>query len=98
VDPKSGAVTGTWTVVNEQGKTMMGGGWSATKAPNGWTGNWRAAVSGRKDEYSGAWSADVELKANGSLTDLLAQGVETIVSGTWRAGRQSGTWSIRAFE
>ena len=98
VDPKTGSVAGTWTLINEQGKTIMAGGWSATKSPNGWAGAWRAVVTGRKDEYSGEWTADIDLKANGTFADLFARAVKTVVSGSWRTGRQSGAWSIRVFE
>ena len=97
-DPTSGSVTGTWTLVDAQGRTVTRGGWSAAKSPSGWTGTWRAAVSGAKPEYSGAWSAGVDLKTDARFADLFEKAVQTVVSGNWRAGRQSGAWSIRAFK
>jgi hypothetical protein len=75
---------------------MARGVWSATKAPAGWSGRWRAAVDGRKSEYEGTWGAEVRLAANASFADLFAQAVKGAVGGAWRAGRQSGQWSIRA--
>ena len=96
--PPTGAVTGTWTLVDAKGQTVMRGGWSAAKSPAGWTGAWRAAASGGKTEYSGAWSADVDLKADARFADLFEKALQTVVSGNWRAGRQSGAWSIRAFK
>jgi hypothetical protein len=97
-DPTTGTVTGTWTRVDGKGRTVRRGGWSAAKSPAGWTGAWRAAASGSKAEYSGTWSAGVELKADARFADLFEMAVQTVVSGNWRAGRQSGTWSIRAFD
>jgi hypothetical protein len=97
-DPATGTVTGTWTLGDAKGNPVRRGGWSATKSRTGWTGAWRAAVSGSKTEYSGTWSADVDLKPDARFADLFKMAVETVVSGNWRAGRQSGTWSIRVSE
>jgi hypothetical protein len=96
-DPTTGTVSGTWTLVDARGRTVTRGGWSAAKSPAGWTGSWRAAASGSAAEYSGSWSAGVDLKADARFADLFEMAVQTVVSGNWRAGRQSGTWSIRAF-
>jgi hypothetical protein len=97
-DQKTGTATGTWTLVDATGKTVTRGGWSAAKSPTGWTGAWRAAVSGSKAEYSGTWSASVNVKADARFADLFKMAVQTVVSGNWRAGGNSGAWSIRAFE
>jgi hypothetical protein len=97
-DPASGGVTGTWTLVDTNGKTRARGGWSAMKSPAGWNGSWRAIVSGRTGEYAGTWSADVDLGAGARLSSLVEKAVESVVSGRWRAGGQSGAWSIRAFD
>jgi hypothetical protein len=96
-DPVSGSVTGTWTLVDAKGKTLARGGWSAVKVPAGRNGTWRAIVSGRTVEYAGTWTTDVDLGAGARLSDLLEQAVDSVVSGRWRAGGQSGAWSIRAF-
>jgi hypothetical protein len=97
-DPKTGHVTGRWTLIDAQGRTVARGGWSAAKAAAGWTGGWRATIDGRSTEYSGTWSAGAGLPADAPLPDLFAKAVRDVVSGRWRAGRQSGTWSIRAFD
>jgi len=97
-DPATGTVTGTWTLVDAKGTLVTRGGWSAAKSRTGWTGSWRAAVAGSKTEYSGTWSASVDLKPDARLADLFKMAVQTVVSGTWRAGSQSGAWSIRASE
>lgn len=97
-DPTTGTVTGTWTLVDAKGRTVRHGGWSAAKSPAGWTGAWRGAVSGSKTEYSGTWSAGVDLKPNAPFADLFEMAVRKVVGGNWRAGRQSGAWSIRAFD
>ena len=95
-DLKSGTVTGTWTLIDAQHKTLAGGGWSAARSPAGWTGAWRANVSGRKGEYSGTWTSGVDLKADVGFNDLFEKAVQSIVSGTWQMGNDSGGWSIRA--
>lgn len=98
-DAKAGTATGTWTLLDPQGRTVVArGAWSANKSPRGWTGAWRAAVSGRNAEYSGTWSADVDLEKGASLADLFEKAARAAVSGSWRAGGQSGAWSIRTVE
>lgn len=95
-DPASGTVTGTWTLVDAHGSTVTDGAWSASKSPSGWVGNWRAIITGRDGEYSGTWSADVDLKGNTLFARLFEKAALSVVSGNWRTGRQSGGWSIRA--
>ena len=98
-DPKTETVTGTWTLVDAQGRTLADGGWSASKSPDGWTGNWRAAnFGGSEHEFSGSWRADVDLKSNAGFVKLFEKAVQTIVSGSWRMGRYSGAWSILVFK
>jgi hypothetical protein len=96
-DPAAASVTGTWTLVDTNGKTRARGGWSAAKSPAGWNGSWRAIVSERTGEYSGTWSTDVDLGAGARLSGLFEKAIESVVSGRWRAGGQSGAWSIRAY-
>ena len=91
VDPQSGSVTGSWTLDDAKGKAVAGGGWSAAKSAGRWTGTWRSVLSGSPTEYSGTWDADVDLKPTAGFADLF----KAAVSGNWRAGRQSGAWSIR---
>lgn len=95
-DADGEAVIGMWTVNDAQGTILGGGGWSAVKSPSGWAGAWRANVSGVKTEYSGTWSAAVDLKGSGRFANLFEKAVKEIVSGTWRRGGQTGGWSIRA--
>jgi len=97
-DSTTGTVTGTWTLVDAQGRTVAAGGWSAAKSPARWTGAWRAVISGRAGEYSGTWTAGVDLKADARLVDLFEKAVQGAVGGNWRAGSQSGAWSIRSFK
>ena len=97
-DPTTGAVSGSWTLVDQKGKVVMQGAWSAVKSPTGWTGAWRAAVDRSKSEYSGTWRADLKMKADARFADLFAAAANAAVSGTWRAHRRSGRWSIRASE
>jgi hypothetical protein len=96
-DRVTGAVGGTWTLLDAQGRTVARGGWSATKTPAGWSGRWRAAPAGGGAEYAGTWSANVRLEPNAPFSDLF-EGALQGVSGGWRAGGYSGSWSIRAYQ
>ena len=97
LDP-SGTVTGTWALVDAQGNTRADGGWSAAKSPDGWTGAWRAVVSGREGEYAGTWTAALDGKRDARLGVLFEKALQTIVSGNWGVGGRSGAWSIRTFK
>jgi hypothetical protein len=97
-DPRTGNVTGTWTLLDGRGKTIARGGWSATKSPSGWTGAWRAAAAAGRPAYSGTWSANAGLKVDAPFADLFARALHAAVGGTWRTGGRSGAWSIRAFQ
>ena len=96
-DAKTGAVTGTWTLVDGQGRIVARGAWSAAKAASGWSGSWRAVAAGRSGEYSGTWTARVDLKPAARFADMFAKALEAAVSGTFRAGGVSGAWTIQAF-
>lgn len=93
---QSGGVTGTWTLQDAAGEVFMRGGWSASKSAQSWSGAWRATVSGRSGEYLGTWTAPVALSPNAGLADLLESALRALVTGTWKAGAYSGSWSIRA--
>ena len=95
-DTAHGTVTGTWTLADAQAKTVAFGGWSAVKATDRWTGAWRANVTGRAGEYSGTWTSSVDLKANARFVDMFEKAAQSVVSGSWTTGGQSGGWSIRA--
>ena len=96
-DAATGTVRGTWTLVDAKGLTVARGNWSAAKSTSGWTGSWRAVAAGRPGEYSGTWSTTVTLKADAGFAELFEQAAQAAVSGSWRAGGRSGSWSIRAF-
>jgi hypothetical protein len=95
VDPATGAVSGAWTLIDAQNRTLARGGWSAAKSPTGWTGGWRAAASGSTGEYSGTWDTSLQLAADAPFAELFRAAAQAVVSGTWRAGPQRGAWSIR---
>lgn len=94
-DTATGAVTGTWTLLDARGATVASGAWSASKSPTRWNGAWRAVVAGRPGELAGTWTADATLKRDAPFVDLLESAVQAIVSGDWRAGGRAGAWSIR---
>jgi hypothetical protein len=94
-DAKTGAVTGSWTLLDAQGRQLATGGWSAAKSPSGWNGSWRAVATGRAGEYAGTWRASVTLKPGAGFAALFAEAVKQAVSGSWQSGGRSGSWSIR---
>ena len=96
-DAATGTVRGGWTLVDAKGLTAARGNWSAAKSASGWTGSWRAVAAGRPGEYSGTWSATVMLKPDAGFAELFEQAAQAAVSGSWRAGGRSGSWSIRVF-
>lgn len=96
-DAKTGAVSGSWTLLDAQGRSLASGGWSAAKSPTGWTGSWRAVAVGRPGEYAGTWTAKPDLKGSATFSDLFAAAAKSAVSGTWRTGGQSGSWTIQVF-
>jgi hypothetical protein len=93
--PESGGITGTWTLRDAAGKILMSGAWSASKSPQAWNGAWRAMVVGA-GEYTGTWTAQSSLAREARLADLFESAVRAAVTGTWKAGPYSGSWSIRA--
>jgi len=97
IDASTGAVTGTWTLTDASRRTAARGTWSAAKSSAGWTGAWRAR-SGSTAEYSGSWSASVDLPSDAPLGRLFEMATHSVVKGQWRAGGQSGGWAIRAFD
>lgn len=95
-DSSGSAASGSWTLEDGAGNIVLSGTWSATKSPKGWSGAWRAFVTGGKGEYAGTWSANVRLKPNGGFAELFEAAVQEAVGGGWRTGPYSGSWSIRA--
>ena len=93
-DPSGGA-TGTWMLQDATGRVLMQGGWSAIKSAQSWDGAWRATVSGRLGEYSGTWTSTSALSPQAHLAEMLESALRAVVSGTWKSGQRSGSWSIR---
>ena len=97
-DTAKGTAGGTWTLVDAQGNTVTGGAWSASKAPAGWDGAWRAVIAGTTADHVGTWTSSIDLKPGASFAELFEKALQTFVSGDWRYGQYSGTWTIRAFK
>ena len=93
----SEAAAGTWTLFDVAGKALMQGGWSASKSAKAWHGAWRATVSGRTGEFSGVWTSQTALAPEASLAQMLESALNAVVTGTWKSGGNSGSWSIRAY-
>lgn len=96
-DAMAGTARGTWTLVDAKGREVARGAWSAAKSASGWSGSWRALAAGQTREYSGTWRASLTLKPNAGFAELFEEAARAAVSGSWRAGARSGTWSIKAF-
>ena len=94
-DATNGTVSGTWAILDAQGKSLLGGGWWAAKTATQWNGAWRAVITGRGGEYSGTWTTRVDLKPDASLDDLFEKAILDVVSGIWQSGGKSGAWGIR---
>jgi len=94
-DSAHGSVIGTWTLNDNEGKIVMSGLWSASKAADRWYGNWRANVAGRGGEYTGTWDSSTDLKKGLQFGDLFDKAIYAVVNGTWRSGGNSGAWAIR---
>ncbi len=97
-DTARGIATGTWTLVDAQGNNVTGGAWSASKSRAGWDGAWRAVIAGTTADHVGTWSSSIDLKAGASFAEMFEKALQTFVSGNWRYGGYSGTWTIRAFK
>ena len=97
-DTTRGTATGTWILVDAQGNTVTGGAWSASKSPAGWDGAWRAVIAGNTADHVGTWTSSIDLKRDASFAELFEKALQTFVSGNWRYGAYSGTWTIRAFK
>jgi hypothetical protein len=93
---QSGGVSGAWMLQDATGNILMQGGWSASKSAQSWSGAWRATVSGRSGEYAGNWTSTTSLSPQAHLAEMLESALRAVVSGTWKAGPRSGSWSIRA--
>jgi hypothetical protein len=89
------AASGTWTMVDDKGNPVMQGTWSANKG-KGWQGAWSARIAPAGNVVSGTWRADPStVKGCKTFADMLEQGSQTQIAGTWRAGKARGTWWLR---
>ena len=96
-DPKTGAVTGTWTLDDAKGTTVTSGAVVSSKVADRM--DRRVAIGsfwqqGRVPPALGAQPSSS--RPTHAFVELFAIALKTIVSGTWRTGRHSGAWSIRA--
>jgi hypothetical protein len=87
---------GSWTMLDSSGKQLGSGTWSARKAENHWEGAWRAWEA-NVEKASGTWSARSLPMSPSGFSALLEAALSNVASGTWKAGRAAGGWSIRAY-
>lgn len=86
---------GGWSLSDSSGAATLRGGWTAEMHSTGWNGTWRASVEGRKNEYMGSWSVEMENPQKARFADLFEAAARDATRGIWTAGRESGSWSIR---
>lgn len=100
IDPSSTgtAARGFWTLRDAAGATALRGSWSMQMHSTGWNGTWRAAVEGRKEDFTGSWSAEVTSPRTARLTDMFEMATKEAVKGLWTGANQSGNWSIKTFK
>jgi hypothetical protein len=97
-DQQGAGVTGAWTLQDATGKILLQGGWSMSKSPQSWNGAWRSTITGSAGEYSGTWTGSVPTSASANLIQMFEAALRAVVSGSWKAGSSSGTWSIRTVQ
>jgi hypothetical protein len=97
-EPGSSAdkVSGTWTLRDGANKVILRGTWFAQKFSTGWSGVWRGAVEGQRNEYAGSWTADFSHARESPLVELFEAAARNAIRGVWNAGKESGSWSIKA--
>jgi hypothetical protein len=88
-------VSGTWTV-RDGPLIVLRGTWAAQKFSTGWSGVWRAAAEGQRNEYVGSWTADFSHAPESPLVELFEAAARNAVRGLWNSAKDSGSWSISA--
>jgi hypothetical protein len=98
VDPASSPdkASGTWTLAEASDKVTLRGTWSAQKFSTGWSGTWRAAVDGQRQEFSGSWTADFPQARDTVMAELFLTAAHNAIRGIWSADGDSGSWVIQA--
>jgi len=88
------AAAGAWTLVDNRGRVVADGTWSATRTAGSWSGAWSARASGGPAR-SGTWRADVEGRPT-TFADLLRSTLEKQLTGAWRSAGRQGRWFLTA--
>ena len=92
--PERDTCGGTWTLKDGSGKTVAAGAWSVRKSPREWRGTWLAQLPDGRT-LSGNWTAQPKLAPSGEFLTMLESAVKDMLTGTWRYGEHSGSWSVR---
>jgi len=94
--PAPDTVAGTWSLQGPNGAELATGTWAAGKDGKVWKGVWQARrLSGQV--YDGTWRAQVELPVTSHLPAMFESAMADAVSGNWRMGNSTGSWTIRAY-
>jgi hypothetical protein len=93
---------GSWSLVNASNQIVLSGTWAATKTPRSWAGTWSArVVTGRGSSgrvYSGTWRTEIKASETGTLGEMLQQTLQQEITGAWKSGAMSGSWSLKALK
>jgi hypothetical protein len=93
---------GSWSLVNASNRIVLSGTWAATKTPRSWAGTWSARIvtargtSGRV--YSGTWRTEIKASEAGTLGEMLQRTLQQEITGAWKSGAMSGSWSLKALK
>jgi hypothetical protein len=93
---------GSWSLVNASNQIVLSGTWAATKTARTWTGTWSARIvaargtSGRV--FSGTWRTEAKASEVRTLGEMLQQTLQQEITGAWRSGAISGTWSLKGVQ
>jgi len=91
---KPNAAEGSWTLLNQDGQTLLEGTWAANKTRFGWQGAW-AARTMTGQSLSGAWTAEITGSSSKTLKQMLEWTLEKDILGSWHSGRDQGKWRLR---
>ncbi len=87
-------VQGSWTLLDEGGRVLATGTWTARKIGTVWRGAW-SARSDRGGALTGTWEATQPRGSGKAFQDLFQLTLEKQVSGAWATRRKSGQWWLK---
>ncbi len=87
---RANVANGTWTLIDQAGRVVLEGTWSANQENGQWRGSFLAQAAGRK--FAGSWKADLGDVEPGTFAEMLRRATLGEVSGAWQAAALVGNW------